>query len=46
MIKAPLARESVGRNPTDRGKKRQQAPYPGGRPWCPALNRRDRSKQA
>jgi transposase len=24
MIKAPLALESVGRNPTDRGKKRQQ----------------------
>jgi transposase len=25
MVKAPLALESVGRNPTDRGKKRQQA---------------------
>lgn len=25
MIKAPLAREAVGPNPTDRGKKRQQA---------------------
>jgi hypothetical protein len=24
MVKAPLAQESVGRNPTDRGKKRQQ----------------------
>ena len=44
-IKAPLAQESVGRNPTDRGKKRQQAPYPGGRPWRPAINRRNRSEQ-
>jgi hypothetical protein len=24
MVKAPLARESVGRNPTDRGKKRDE----------------------
>jgi transposase len=27
MTKAPLAQESVGKNPTDRGKKRKQAPY-------------------
>ena len=27
MTKAPLAQETVGRNPTDRGKKRQQTPY-------------------
>jgi transposase len=27
MTKAPLAQETVGKNPTDRGKKRQQAPY-------------------
>ena len=27
MTKAPLAQESVGKNPTDRGKKWQQAPY-------------------
>ena len=27
MTKAPLARETVGANPTDRGKKREQAPY-------------------
>jgi transposase len=46
MVKAPLARETVGRNPTDRGKKRKQAPPFGGRPWCPAVNRRDRGKQA
>jgi len=27
MTKAPLAQETVGKNPTDRGKKRQQTPY-------------------
>jgi transposase len=27
MTKAPLAQESVGKNPTDRGEKREQAPY-------------------
>ena len=27
MTKAPLAQETVGPNPTDRGKKRQQTPY-------------------
>jgi transposase len=27
MSKAPLALEAVGKNPTDRGKKRQQTPY-------------------
>ncbi len=43
MMKAPLAQEAVGPNPTDRGKKRQQAPPPGGRPWRPAITRRDRS---
>lgn len=32
MIKAPLAREAVGDNPTDRGKKRNQAPSPHRRP--------------
>ena len=46
MIKAPLARETVGPNPADRGKKRKQAAHPGGRPWCPVVNRRNRSKQA
>lgn len=46
MVKAPLAREAVGRNPTDRGKKRKQTPPVGGRPWRPAVNRRDRSKCA
>jgi transposase len=27
MRKAPMAQETVGKNPTDRGKKRQQTPY-------------------
>jgi transposase len=27
MTKAPVARETVGKNPTDRGKKRRQTPY-------------------
>ena len=42
MIKAPMAQEEVGRNPTDRGKKGKQAPYPGGRAWHPAVDRRQR----
>jgi transposase len=46
MVKAPLARESVGPNPTDRGKKREQAAYPCGRAWHPAVHRRDRSQSA
>ena len=37
MIKAPLAQEAVGRNPTDRGKKGKQAPSSGGRAWRPAV---------
>ena len=45
MIKAPLARESVGRNPTDRGKKWEQAPSLGGRSWRPVVDYRDRSEQ-
>ena len=35
MTKAPLARETVGKNPTDRGKKRRQTP--------PARRRRGRT---
>jgi len=46
MTKAPLARESVGPNPTDRGKKRDKASSPGGRAWGPALDSRNRSKPA
>ena len=43
MMKAPLAQEAVGPNPTDRGKKWEQAPPVGGRPWRPAVDHRDRS---
>jgi len=46
LVKAPLALQAVGRNPTDRGKKRKQTPLINGRPWCPAINRRDRGQQA
>ncbi len=44
MFKAPLAQESVGRNPTDRGKKWEQATSAGGRTWCPVVDHRDRSQ--
>lgn len=46
MIKAPLAQEAVGPNPTDRGKKRKQAASAGGRAWRPAIPDRNRRKQA
>jgi len=45
-IKAPLARESTGPSSTDRGKKRKQAPYSGGRTWSPAVTHRNRSQSA
>jgi transposase len=38
--KAPLARECVGPNPTDRGKKWAQAKFVSGRPGRPAVARR------
>jgi transposase len=44
MVKAPLAQESVGRNPTDRGKKRKQAQYADRRSWRPVIRRRLRSE--
>jgi transposase len=44
MVKAPLALEAVGRNPTDRGKKRDQAPCAGRRAWRPAVDRRQRGQ--
>ena len=44
MIKAPLAQEATGPNPTDRGKKRIQAPSLGGRKWRPAVVDRYRSE--
>lgn len=44
--KAPLASECVGPNPTDRGKKWPQTKFIGGRPWRPAVARRQRGQQA
>ena len=44
MTKAPLAQESVGPNPTDRGKNGDQATRVGGRPRCPARHRRHRGE--
>ena len=43
-IEAPLAQESVGNNPTDRGKKRQQAKHSRRRAWNPLVVRRNRSE--
>lgn len=42
MIKAPLAQEAVGPNPTDRGKKREQAQFARRREWNPAIDSRQR----
>jgi transposase len=44
MMKAPLAQEAVGPNPTDRGKKWEQASPAGGRSWRPAVDHRNRGK--
>lgn len=44
--KAPLAQDDVGNNPTDRGKKRDQAEPAGGRSWRPALAYRRRGQSA
>ena len=46
MMKAPLAQEAVGPNPTDRGKKWQQKASFGRRAWSPVVDRRDRSQPA
>jgi transposase len=46
MVKAPLGGEATGPNPTDRGKKRNQAASLGGRAWRPAVPRRKRGKLA
>jgi transposase len=46
MGKAPLAQESVGPNPTDRGKKWAQAQPADGRAWHPAVSRRQRRQPA
>jgi transposase len=45
MVKAPLAQEAVGPNPTDRGEKWDQAPPAGRRAWRPAGDRRERGQQ-
>ncbi len=45
LMKAPLAQEGVGPNPTDRGKKRKQTPPSGGRPWRPVVDHRDRGQR-
>ena len=46
MNKAPLARESSGANPTDRGKKRNKTTFVGRRAWRPVVDRRNRSQSA
>jgi len=46
MVKAPLAQEAVGSNPTDRGKKWKQAECTGRREWNPAFPSRKRSESA
>lgn len=46
LAKAPLARECLGPNPTDRGKKRTQTQPSHRRQWNPALARRRRSQPA
>jgi transposase len=43
-VEAPLARESVGANPTDRGKKWKPAPCSRRRQWRPALVGRERGR--
>ncbi len=45
-IEAPLAKESVGPNPTDRGKKWDKAKSTRRRIWRPLIARRDRSQPA
>jgi transposase len=44
LIEAPLAQESVGPNPTDRGKKWDQAKHPRRREWGPLVVRRHRGQ--
>lgn len=42
MFKAPIAIEAVGRNPTDRGKKRNKTTSSSRRAWRPSINYRVR----
>jgi len=46
MSKAPLARECVGPNPTEGGKKWAQAKFVGRRAWRPAVAHRQRGQRA
>jgi len=43
-VKAPLAQESVGSNPTDRGKKWDQTSRVSRRAWHPVVTHRNRRK--
>ena len=45
MMKAPLAQEAVGPNPTDRGKKCKQATSAARRSWRPVVAHRDRGQR-
>lgn len=46
LQKAPLAKEAVGPNPTDRGKKWKQKARSRRRAWHPAVPRRHRGERA
>ena len=46
IFRAPMAQELVWPNPTDQGKKWEQAPPVGRRSWRPVVPRRDRSERA
>jgi transposase len=46
MVKAPLAQEAVGPNPTDRGKKWDETQPARRRPWNPAVASRERCQSA
>ena len=46
MVKAPMALEEVGPNPTDRGKKWDKTKPSRGRAWNPALDSRERGQCA
>ncbi len=42
MVKAPMGRDAVGPNPTDRGKKWKQTAFAGRRAWGPVVPHRNR----
>ena len=46
MVKAALAQETVGPNPTDRGKQRKPAKFVRRRPWSDLVTGRKRSQSA